>query len=107
MDVEVLVVEDCPHGALASTLVAQTLLDIGLTDVTVVTTVIRTEREARLRHFCGSPTVLINGRDPFAHPGAAPALACRVYLTTEGSSGVPDARTLRRAFEDAAATDAT
>ena len=27
----------------------------------------------------GSPTLLVNGHDPFAVPGTVPALACRIY----------------------------
>ena len=35
----------------------------------------------------GSPTVLIDGRDPFAVPGAGPSLSCRQYTPAEVPSG--------------------
>jgi len=37
------------------------------------------EREAAQAGMCGSPTLLINGADPFAAPGQVPGLACRLY----------------------------
>jgi hypothetical protein len=39
--------------------------------------------------FVGSPTILINGVDPFGVAGQSPAYACRVYATPAGLSGVP------------------
>ena len=37
----------------------------------------------------GSPSVLVDGQDPFAEPGAAVGLACRLYRTPEGLRGAP------------------
>lgn len=45
--------------------------------------------EARRRKFSGSPTVLIDGVDPFAGPESSPAFACRRYLTESGVEGAP------------------
>ncbi len=39
--------------------------------------------------FRGSPTVLVNGRDPFADPDAPVALSCRVHHTATGLAGAP------------------
>ena len=100
-----LVVRDCPHEPGAASLMAQALQDIGLSGVPVVTTTIRTEREARQRGFLGSPTFLVNGRDPFAQPGASPALACRLYETPDGLAAMPDVRSLRKALKEAADTE--
>jgi hypothetical protein len=41
--------------------------------------VVADEREAVLAGMHGSPTLLIDGVDPFAAPGQAPGLACRLY----------------------------
>ena len=30
----------------------------------------------------GSPTLLVDGADPFARPGQPPSISCRLYLTT-------------------------
>ena len=42
------------------------------------------EREAAEAGMRGSPTLLINGVDPFAAPGQAPGLACRLYRDAAG-----------------------
>lgn len=98
VDVELLVVPDCPHETPTARLVRNVLDELGLTFTTVRTTVIRTLHDARLRRFLGSPTILINGVDPFAEPGRAPALACRVYRTESGLRGSPSLHALRHAI---------
>ena len=75
------------------------LADVGLGNVRIRTTVIDSYLAAEQRAFVGSPTILLNGHDPFHRPGTEPALACRVYDTTDGPSGVPDLRALRRALK--------
>jgi hypothetical protein len=55
----------------------------------VCTTVIASQEQAQERGFVGSPTILINGVDPFGVAGQSPAYACRVYATPAGLSGVP------------------
>jgi hypothetical protein len=51
--------------------------------------VIASQEQAQERGFVGSPTILINGVDPFGAAGQSPAYACRVYATPAGLSGVP------------------
>jgi hypothetical protein len=46
------------------------------------------EGAERLR-FVGSPTILLDGKDPFAPTQPRPALACRVYATPGGLAGSP------------------
>ncbi|MGW2705338.1 hypothetical protein [Streptomyces sp. NPDC001340] len=53
-----------------------------------------------------SPTVLIDGVDPFAVPGAPASLSCRLYLEPEGRiEGAPSLADLGRALGDADAVD--
>jgi hypothetical protein len=84
------------------------LLDVGLTGISVTTTFIDTLRQAERRAFTGSPTILINGNDPFADPGRSPALACGVYPHPSGPTGLPDLtmleHTLKRAAEQGQGT---
>ncbi|MEV6120207.1 hypothetical protein AB0M23_06725 [Streptomyces sp. NPDC052077] len=54
--------------------------------------------------FAGSPTILIDGRDPFAEPGTTPSLSCRIYRTPQGPAGAPGPDQLRRALREAAHT---
>jgi hypothetical protein len=55
-------------------------------------------RESAIEHgFRGSPTVLIDGIDPFT-PGDAPVgLTCRIYDTDSGPAGSPTLEQLRAA----------
>ncbi len=39
--------------------------------------------------FCGSPTVLIDGSESLAEPGAPIGLVCRLHRTDHGLSGSP------------------
>ena len=43
-----------------------------------------TLRIAGRRGFVRSPTILIDGVDPFGVPGQSPVVACRVYVTPAG-----------------------
>lgn len=47
----------------------------------------------------GSPTLLIDGADPFAAPGEAPSLSCRLYRDAAGRAGpAPSVEALRQAL---------
>lgn len=104
MHIEILVIPDCPHAAAAKAQIETALADLCVHDATVQTTIVDTAASAVAREFPGSPTVLIDGVDPFVLSGARPAFACRVYSTPDGLSGVPDLRDLRRALKQAAAS---
>jgi hypothetical protein len=99
MDVELLVVSDCPHESSAAALLRSALDEVGLGDVNFDVTVIDTSESAERRGFAGSPTFLLNGVDPFETPGQPASLACRLYPDT---GGLPDLRDLRQALKRAA-----
>ena len=67
-------------------------------DMTVEYELIDTYEKAKERGFSGSPTVLVNGVDPFAHDSTAPGLACRIFQTETGPDGSPSIHQLRRAM---------
>src|SRR5690349_1520854 len=50
---------------------------------------VETLEEARRLGLPGSPTILLEGVDPFARPGSVPAVACRLYDTPTGPAEVP------------------
>ncbi len=52
------------------------------------------EEAARVR-FAGSPTILVDGVDPFAIGDEPSGLACRVYETPDGPQGSPTLEQLR------------
>jgi hypothetical protein len=99
MDVELLVVPDCPHEKPAAQLLRSALDDIGLTGLDFQRTVIDTQEAAERRGFVGSPTILLDGVDPFEASGQPASIACRLY---PGQDGLPDLRALRRALKRAA-----
>lgn len=56
---------------------------------------VTTPEQAIKTNFRGSPTILINGVDPFADITAPVGLSCRVYQTPRGLSGSPTRDQLR------------
>lgn len=60
----------------------------GSTPRVVVEEVADPDEAARLS-FHGSPTLLIDGVDPFASPEGTPAFACRTYRTETTVEGAP------------------
>lgn len=71
-----------------------TLVDQGLV-ATVRYELIDNHEMAVARRFRGSPTVLIDGTDPFAAKDGPLGLACRVYQTEDGYAGSPSLSQLR------------
>jgi hypothetical protein len=104
VEVELLLVPDCPHAQPAEELLSSALRAAGLGSTPIRVSVIDSQRAAELRGFVGSPTILINGHDPFAEPGRPPALACRVYPGPSDPAGLPPAEQLRAALAAAAST---
>jgi hypothetical protein len=97
MQVDVLVVPDCPNGPVVLQRLAQALG--GRTDVQLATRVIDTIEQADHWGMHGSPTVLIDGLDPFAAPGDAASLSCRLYQDEGGrAQGAPCLARLRQAL---------
>ncbi len=98
MDIELLVVPDCPNQAEAAALLRTALVDIGLGSVGFAVTVIDTQEAAERRHFIGSPTISVNGADIFAEPDRPASISCRVY---RGPAGTPELQDLRQALKRA------
>lgn len=73
-----------------------TLNELGLLHTSVLTTVIDTTAEAIRRNFTGSPTIVINGVDPWAHPDEEPGLACRDQSSSP--AGLPTPQGLAQAL---------
>lgn len=103
VQIEVLVVPDCPNEANAIDLVRTAIADTHVA-AQITRTVITTAQQAGERGFTGSPTILLNGTDPFAKPGQPVGLTCRLYATPGGLHGVPALTDLRRALKQVAAS---
>ncbi|MFO7960074.1 MAG: hypothetical protein R6U94_03900 [Nitriliruptoraceae bacterium] len=63
---------------------------------------VETPAEAERVGFRGSPTLLIDGADPFADDDEPVGLTCRVYDTPDGREGAPTSDQLRQALQHAA-----
>ena len=59
---------------------------------------VETLKRAQEVAFRGSPTVLVNGEDPFLDEGTPVGLACRLYNTEQGTEGSPSLGHLREAL---------
>jgi hypothetical protein len=101
MEVELLVVPECPNETAGTALIRGVLDEMGLSDTPLAVRVVGSAWEAERLGFVGSPTVLVDGADAFPEPGRPPGLACRVYRTSTGLAGLPDASALRAALEAA------
>ena len=89
MGIQLLYFDGCPNWRETDHRLRQALHQAGRHDVLVERIRVSTPEEAQAIGFLGSPTVRINGADPFAEPGAAVGLACRLYRTGTGLAGAP------------------
>ncbi|KQS54602.1 alkylmercury lyase [Geodermatophilus sp. Leaf369] len=89
MDVALQYLDGCPHWQVADGRVLEALRLSGRDDTEVDHQLVSTPEEAAAVGFRGSPTLLIDGVDPFADPDAPVGLSCRVYRTDTGLAGSP------------------
>ena len=100
MHLTVLALPDCPNAPVLEDRLAA-VLD-GQAGVTVSRQVISTDGEAARWGMHGSPTLLIDGVDPFAAPGQPPSLSCRLCWDATGrGDGAPPVDALRRVLGQA------
>ena len=97
MEVTIQYVDGCPHLDETYRLVAETIESTGSHGV-LRTFLVGSMEEAEQLHFPGSPTVLIDGVDPFAHSSAQIGLSCRLYGSGGSRSGIPPRDELEEAL---------
>jgi len=96
MKLELLYFDDCPNWKVA----AQRLDDVaGGRGLTVERCLVTTPEEAEAARFRGSPTILVDGQDPFAAGDEPFGLACRVYQTPDGPAGAPTTEQLEAVLD--------
>jgi len=88
MGIELLYVPNCPNRGTARRHLDTALAEQGLAAVVREREVASPEDADRFGMH-GSPTIRVDGRDPFADPGARPSLSCRLYHGEHGTSGAP------------------
>lgn len=89
MKVELLYFDGCPNWMVADERLAEAAQLVSRDDLTVHRCKVDTEQDAIAVKFTGSPTILIDGQDPFATGDEHVGLACRVYSTPHGLAGSP------------------
>ena len=88
MRLQLLYVDGCPTWELARDRLADACGQLGLSaDVELV--LVATPQDAERLAFRGSPTVLVDGVDPFAGADDAAGFTCRLYATPAGPAGAP------------------
>lgn len=94
--------DGCPNWRITnehlSTLIAEGL------PANITYQLIDTYTSAAEHGFRGSPTVLIDGEDPFAGGDAPIGLTCRIYATEAGPAGSPTLQQLRAATANSGAS---
>ena len=98
MDVRLLYFDGCPHSAVAEQRLRSALAIIGWGDQEIQHVLVETPEDADRLGFLGSPTILVDGRDPFATGDERPALACRLFSTPDGRAGSPTVEQLVEAL---------
>ncbi|MDH3679890.1 MAG: thioredoxin family protein [Acidimicrobiia bacterium] len=96
MEITLLYFDDCPNWTDADRHLQQ--LQTEFPDLVVHRHLVETPDEAERVGFRGSPSVLIDGVDPFADSDAPVGLSCRVYQTPDGPAGSPTLDQLRAAI---------
>ena len=89
MKVTIQYFDGCPHWRLADERVRAVLLALRRSDVKVEHQLIDSPSTAERVGFRGSPTILIDGLDPFATGTEPVGMSCRVYRTEQGPQGAP------------------
>jgi hypothetical protein len=93
MTLEILQVPGCPGADLLDTRLAE------LGHPGVSRRIVTSQADAERLGLTGSPTLLVDGADPFARPGQPPSVSCRLYLDEHGRrSPAPSPGQLRAAL---------
>ena len=88
VDLRLLYFDGCPNWHETDRRLQEAIAAAGV-DATVQYVDVPTPEDAERLGFRGSPTVLVDGADPFADDGAPVGLSCRVFQTPEGLRGAP------------------
>ena len=89
MNVTLQYFDGCPNWLLADERLRQMLREAGAEGSRITYERIETPEQAEEAGFRGSPTILFDGRDPFADEDDPVGLSCRVYQTDAGLEGAP------------------
>jgi len=89
--------DSCPNWKIADERVRSVIADHGL-DAHLQYQLIESPDEAEKYGFHGSPTLLVDGVDPFATEDTEVGYACRVYSTDSGPAAAPSVQHIAQAL---------
>jgi len=100
MEVTLVYFDGCPNWRRTNDHLSALAAELGFS---LHTRRVVTPEEAEDLQFRGSPTVLVDGRDPFANPDTPVGLACRLYRDEVGFTGSPTIEQLLSAIRSGGA----
>jgi hypothetical protein len=95
MNVTLLYFDDCPNWRSADVTLTRLAGQYGFE---FTRQRVRSVEEAERLGFRGSPSVIVDGIDPFADPEAPVGLSCRLYRGPNGLTGAPTEEMLHDVF---------
>lgn len=98
---DVLHVPDCPNLAVVRDRLDRAIEAAGVS-ATIRVTEVSTPADAARLDMHGSPTVLIDGRDPFLQSADETSLSCRLYTVGTEIAGAPSTEQIAAAITAAA-----
>jgi hypothetical protein len=87
--------DGCPHWKLAEQRVLDVVKGFSSDQITLERQLIDSPMTAERVGFDGSPTILVDGRDPFVTGAESIGLGCRLFVTENGVQGAPSEAQLR------------
>jgi len=96
MKVTIQYFDGCPHWKLADERVRRVLEGVSTGEVTLEYELIDSPESAERVGFHGSPTILVDGRDPFVTGIEQVGMSCRVFRTEDAIQGAPTEAELRK-----------
>ena len=93
MEIRIQYFDGCPNWK-----DAQEALSRLAPDAHITLQAVETSEEAQRVGFRGSPTILVDGTDPWADMNAPVGLSCRVFQTETGLAGLPSKTQLEQAL---------
>lgn len=89
MDVTLLTLDGCPNAATAKQRLMEAFDRLGLDPAAITYATVDNGEAAERVGLRGSPSILIDGTDPFADDDNPVGLSCRIYRTDTGIDGAP------------------
>lgn len=102
MDVALQYFDGCPNWEVARSHLREALEAEGGRETEVRFEVVENADHAERLGFRGSPTILVDGVDPFETEDAPVGFSCRIFQTETGMDGSPSVAQLRKALSKGA-----